>query len=518
MKNRMIFIVNVLIVFIVSVSVVGYARVQMKRAEASAVSAFKNTAHTMEEIVSNYLADYQRTCDSWSNYINASDMTMEEAVDFVKKSKTADEITAHVIWADSRTGLATDAKVSDASDFTVSYEGFEEDFFKEKEEDATVHITRRYTNPVSGRNVIAFYNEINLKDENGKNREALVLRVLPISYLNHQWRFLTGYENAQVALIEQHGTYVIQPSIMKNSDFYSFIYSYNQGVIDTEKLENFIVSNDEEDFYAKNARNELMFFCMRHIQTNDEWAVVVCVPNNDLTGEPTDWTIPFIILFALGLVLFIDISFFWKVRKKDMKIQATMASQLSTISRQEDMLRDALSAAVAANSAKSNFLSNMSHDIRTPMNAIVGLSTLLAKDADNPEKVREHTKKIAASSQHLLGLINDILDMSKIESGKTTLNVSEINLAELVDEIVTIVRPQAKAKNQELEVTVMDLHNEHILGDKLRMSQIFINLLSNAVKYTQENGNIQFQIIQMPQDKKNYAHYRMTVTACRKST
>lgn len=118
----------------------------------------------------------------------------------------------------------------------------------------------------------------------------------------------------------------------------------------------------------------------------------------------------------------------------------------------EQALEQALEIAKAANKSKSTFLNNMSHDIRTPMNAIVGLCTLLQRDADNPALVRDHTRKITASSQHLLGLINDVLDMSKIESGRTTLNITEINLAEIVDELGTIIRPQARAKKQSFDI------------------------------------------------------------------
>lgn len=174
-------------------------------------------------------------------------------------------------------------------------------------------------------------------------------------------------------------------------------------------------------------------------------------------------------------------------------------------------LEDALEIARVANEAKSTFLSNMSHDIRTPMNVIVGLATLLQRDAHNPERVQEYTRKITASSQHLLGLINDVLDMSKIESGKTTLNIAEINLAEIVDELVTIMRPQAKAKKQEFEVSVQGVTAEHLLGDRLRINQVLINILSNAVKYTPVGGRIEMLVCQMPQSSKNYVCLRFVI-------
>ncbi len=174
-------------------------------------------------------------------------------------------------------------------------------------------------------------------------------------------------------------------------------------------------------------------------------------------------------------------------------------------------LRDALAIAKTANESKSVFLSNMSHDIRTPMNAIVGFAALLQRDAGNPEKVREYTRKITSSSQHLLGLINDVLDMSKIESGKTTLNLSVVSLAELVEELGAMMQPQAKAKHQQFKIDVYDIYNEEILGDRLRINQILINILSNAIKYTPEGGRIDMVVRQMPQNTKNYARFHFEI-------
>ncbi len=174
-------------------------------------------------------------------------------------------------------------------------------------------------------------------------------------------------------------------------------------------------------------------------------------------------------------------------------------------------LQGALDAAQSANEAKSNFLSNMSHDIRTPMNAIVGFSVLLEKDADDPEKVREYTRKITASSHHLLSLINDVLDMSKIESGKTSLNVDRFSLPELLDELNIILLPQARAKEQSFTTHVQGAPPEQIMGDRLRLNQILINLLSNAIKYTPEGGRIDFTVSELPAAAPQYVKLRFTV-------
>ncbi len=180
--------------------------------------------------------------------------------------------------------------------------------------------------------------------------------------------------------------------------------------------------------------------------------------------------------------------------------------------RSKTALKAALESAKAANEAKSRFLSNMSHDIRTPMNAIMGFTELLKRDAGNIEKVTQYTNKISSSSQHLLGLINDILDMSKIENGKVALNVGELSLAEMVEELGNIIRPQAKAKGQRFEISVSDIKEERLMGDKLRLNQILLNILSNAVKYTPDGGKIEMNIRGLPRTNENFAHLCFTVT------
>ena len=156
----------------------------------------------------------------------------------------------------------------------------------------------------------------------------------------------------------------------------------------------------------------------------------------------------------------------------------------------QNALSSSLEIAKNANAAKSNFLANMSHDIRTPMNAIVGYSTLLIKDADDKNKVIEIGKKITYSSQHLLSLINDVLDMSKIESGKTSLNSDKVDVSEVINNISEIVQVQTKSKKQSFEIKTKGNIPPYIYADKLRLTQILLNLLSNAVKYTEKNGTI----------------------------
>jgi signal transduction histidine kinase/CheY-like chemotaxis protein len=193
------------------------------------------------------------------------------------------------------------------------------------------------------------------------------------------------------------------------------------------------------------------------------------------------------------------------------EMNARLEETNAMLAQSKETAEQAFQIAEEANRAKSSFLSNMSHDIRTPMNAIVGFAALMARDVENADKVRDYTRKITASSQHLLGLINDILDISKIEAGKTTLNLSDENMVDLIENIDAIIRPQMKAKGHTFEVHNRELKHELVVMDKLRLNQILLNLLSNAVKYTPDGGHVSFTVQELPQFTKQLAHFRFIV-------
>jgi len=161
-------------------------------------------------------------------------------------------------------------------------------------------------------------------------------------------------------------------------------------------------------------------------------------------------------------------------------------------------LKEAFQAAEAANHAKSDFLSRMSHDIRTPMNAIMGMTTVAAMNIDDKERLKDCLNKITLSSRHLLALINDVLDMSKIESGKVTLSEEEFNIAKMLDNLLAIIHPQIQEKNQQLKVNISNIIHEDVIGDPLHLQQVFVNIMGNAVKFTPEGGTISLSICEKP--------------------
>lgn len=177
------------------------------------------------------------------------------------------------------------------------------------------------------------------------------------------------------------------------------------------------------------------------------------------------------------------------------------------LAKQKIDLEDALAAAQHANRAKTTFLNNMSHDIRTPMNAIIGFTSLAAAHIDNTEKVQDYLAKITTSSNHLLSLINDVLDMSRIESGKVKIEEKETSLPEIMHDLKTIVQADVTAKQLEFYIDTADVVNEHVLCDKLRLNQVLLNLLSNAMKFTKPGGLVGVRIVQKANAPEGWASY-----------
>ena len=204
----------------------------------------------------------------------------------------------------------------------------------------------------------------------------------------------------------------------------------------------------------------------------------------------------------------------YEKRNNEIQTQAMKEMEESNkkLKKAKDITTEALQTAENANKAKTDFLSNMSHDIRTPMNAIIGMTSLIRHDAGNKAKVIEYADKIDISSQHLLGIINDVLDMSKIEAGKTVFKYTDFSILDFITELNTIFHSQIDEKNQTLTIIKENIRHEWVNGDQVHLMQIFSNLLSNAVKYTQEGGKIQFLVEECETKSSVYAKYRFLVS------
>lgn len=267
--------------------------------------------------------------------------------------------------------------------------------------------------------------------------------------------------------------------------------------------------------------NREYYLCLKKIADYD-WTMLFLVPAYSVAANTMAMVNSilrsFFLLAGVALLTLCAIFFIWYRNRRTRALyefEVKSNERLSEINQQLETAKkaaeEAFHIAEEANRSKSQFLSNMSHDMRTPMNAIVGFTTLMEKAAGDPEKVKEYTRKIGFSSQHLLGLINDVLDMSKIEAGRMKLAPEEEDIEEIIRNIEILVRPQAMAKEQKFDVLMGDITYKTVMVDKLRLNQVILNLLSNAVKYTPQGGHICLTVEELPQRNQGYANYRICV-------
>lgn len=268
------------------------------------------------------------------------------------------------------------------------------------------------------------------------------------------------------------------------------------------------------------------FYSLKQME-NAAWTLAFLVPADDVATNTqklvdlvTAIIIGFATVFSVAVILIL-----WRLQR-DMQRDALLAEQETNLrlesynqqlsarnaelKRAQEVAVDALQGAERASKAKTDFLSNMSHDIRTPMNAIIGITTLMKNELHEPDKLAEHLEKLEISGHLLLGIINDILDMSRIESGKTTLNIEQMDLLQQIEQVESVISEQAHQRNQEFRVVTTSVQHEHVLADPNRLNQILMNILSNSVKYTPAGGHIRLEVEELPRDA-HYAKYKFIV-------
>ncbi len=262
------------------------------------------------------------------------------------------------------------------------------------------------------------------------------------------------------------------------------------------------------------------FYGLKRME-NAEWTLIFLVPAEYVatnTLKLVNFVTIFIVIFTVivAVCVMLGISFvMYRNQQEAIRVERENNARLETVNTKlrqaKQAAEDAFQVAQEANRSKSSFLANMSHDIRTPMNAIIGITSLIRHDAGDKGKVIEYADKIDTSSQHLLGIINEVLDMSKIEAGKTVFKYSDFSIPDFIQELDTIFRSQISEKKQTLTITKENIRHEWVNGDQVHLMQIFSNLLSNAIKYTQEGGEIQLLAEECESNSSVYAKYRFLV-------
>lgn len=471
MKKTWVIIVNVFIMVAMLTFVVLYSNFENSNTTQRQIEHFENTTITMKHVTENYLEGEQRICDVWAHYINSKDMTIEEAVSFIRISHVLPNASAHIVYLDTLSGLSTKARQNTPDDYSVSYNRLDllNDVTWINDIGESINISRAYTNPVNGEQSIAFCNSVTLHDSGtDTSRNAILLRVLPIAELEEKWVFpKEKFEKAELSLIDADGNYIIKGHSFKNSNLFEFYKSYN--VIDSAASQDLFekIISSTGYFTMLNSRSEECILAYTPIAASEGWTLLSFMPMNELNANTENWLL--IELVSVGLfVLFVF----------DLAAMVYFNKRLQSAARE----------AAAANKAKTDFLSMMSHDIRTPMNAIIGLTMITEKNVGDTKLVKENLHKISLASNHLLTLINDILDISKVESGKLNFSPHTFSIVDTVENLVNLSWPMIKEKNIDFNFRTSRIDVEYVYTDQLRLNQIYINILSNAIKYTEPGG------------------------------
>ena len=483
MKRIWVVIVNLLLMLSMVAFVFVYSTIDARNNTRTQIEHFENTTITMEHVTENYLEGEQRICDVWTHYINSEDLNIEEAVSFIRISHVLPNASAHIVYTDTLTGLSTKPKQGTTDDYNVSYRNINllEDTSWISEIGKSINITRAYTNPINGVQSIAFCNFITLH-EGGADKQAILLRVLPVSELKAKWVFpKEEYENAELSIIDEDGDYIIKGTSFKNSNFFEFYRSYNK--IDSTTSQEFFgkITSSTGSFTMFNSRGVECIVAYTPFDVTGGWTLISMMPMADLSVNTQNWLLIGVVSAVL-VVLFVF----------DLMVMLYFNKQLKATAREAE----------SASRAKTDFLSTMSHDIRTPMNAIIGLTLIAEKNIGDQKLVAENLRKINSASNHLLTLINDILDISKVESGKLNFSPQTFSIVETVENLMNLSQPMIKDKNIDFSFHISKFEKEYLYADQLRLNQIYINILSNAIKYTEAGGSVSVDMKEEPSEKE----------------
>ena len=485
LKTSWIVMANVALMGAILAFVALFSNFERKENYRSQVEHFVNTTIAMERVTGNYLEGEQGICDNWAQYINSQDLTLEEAAAYVRATHTDTTTSAHLIDMETLNGYSTQPKPNTEHDYEVSYKRIEllGDGAWIADLGTAINISRTYTNPLSGEQSLAFCNRITVRDaETGEKKQAYLLRVIPTSNLKEKWVFpQEEYENEDFSIIDTDGNYVIRGRSFKNASFFEFYKSYNQPGIPAQQQLFADILSGTGSFTMLDSKGRECIVAHTPITSTKGWILLSSAPVSDLNAVRENWILIGVITFGLLLLLVMDFLYMNSINKK---------------------LRVTARAAETANKAKTDFLSTMSHDIRTPMNAIIGLTTIAEKKLDDREAVSDNLSKIRLASNHLLTLINDILDISKVESGKLNLSPLTFSIVETVQNLMNLSQPMIKEKNIDFSFRINHMDKEYLYADQLRLNQIYINVLSNAIKYTEPGGRVSVDLREEESEKE----------------
>lgn len=489
--QRLVVALNIVIVVAMASFTLAYLSDMHLEHEKARTDMFISNVETMKQAAQTYIASEQGYVNNWARFITDHDMTEDEALDYIRSVNTQPDRWAHIV----------DMETMDARS-TAQINGSDEvDFYKQfldKREmsdvspadktfmesinliyDGNETVLGRYRPSRSSLSVIAVGTRVTLSDDTGR-RDYLLLRLMPVEEMRKMWAFPTEFITAEIGIIDRAGSYVLPSASMRSESFLDFIRAYNfpDDYHQVDSVQGTLLNTDSGTLYFRDSAGEECCWYYSSFGDNSQLDILGYVKARELVSNDETWRMV-VSLVCGGLLLLMIID----------------GIALLAVNRR---LKDAAASARQANAAKTKFLSSMSHDIRTPMNAVLGMTAIAKENINDPERVSDCLDKITASGNHLLTLINDILDISQVESGKVSLNPAPFSVRGLIGDIEEMLRAQIGSKRIAFSQTWGALPHDTLVGDKLRIAQVLINLLTNAAKYTPEGGNVSLEVREEP--------------------
>ncbi len=477
-------ICNFTLILATVIAAATYSRHIRKGQEEANTVDFIRMVESMKQVSQNYLDSERGYAKNWAAYITQQGMTLEEALDFLRSINTNKARFAHIVDMDTFDAYSSFySKGEEEIDAYVKY--------KEQNVEAELPFAKimynmfngtgeefevlgKYRVPETKANALGIGARVTLQTDSG-TKDYLLLRIIPTEEIRQSWVFPLEYKSAEVGIITNSGDYVIQSASMKSSNFreyirgYNFQNDYNQVDVLMKQLE----TTDNGVLEYKNFRGEDCLWYYSSFGTDSALDILGVINEDELKSTIEAWYIAFLVCGILIVLVLIDGMYLVSMNRK-LRLAAEISQQ--------------------ASKAKTQFLSAMSHDIRTPLNAVMGMMEIAQKNADNPEYVTECLDKGIHSGKQLLTLINDVLDISKIESGKVILNLERVDLQEILHDLTEMQAQAIAQKGIELECDFNRLPHRYVRADRMRLNQIYVNLFTNAVKYTENGGKITLRL------------------------
>ena len=475
--------INIILILSAVVFSVFYSRNLKKEQEQYELDAFCGTIDSMKQVSDNYLRMELGYAKDWAQYINQEEMSIDEALDFINKSNHQRDRYAHIVDMETYDGYSSykrngSEEVSCYHTFHEktedTYQIFTETMQKMFSDEDDFSILGKYRADDTQTNVVSVGTRVTLRTEKDEYKDYLLLRVIPVESIRKIWVFPMEYASAEVGIITKTGAYVVPSNSMKSLSFSEFMIGYNfmDDYTRVDELLKQLSDTEQGVLQYKDSKGQDCYWYYSSFGAGSTLDILGYIPVESLSVHNMNWFVVIVICGNILLLAVIDGIYVIHMNRK---------------------LRETAKMAEEASRAKTQFLSTMSHDIRTPMNGIIGMTNIARQHMDEPEYVKECLDKVLLTSDHLLTLINDILDVSKVESGSMVLNPAVFSIERSMEKLTDIVQVQIEKKKLHFE-TRIDLPKPYLIADELRLNQIFINILTNAIKYTPEGGTIRMSI------------------------